>query len=803
LYLTISPFSEKYINFIKFSLFIFVFLSQSAYGLTKIAHQFNQPNDGIIDLRGHSLSNEITLNGKWFFYWNELLNSSDSSINKGKIIDFPQLWQDLTVDNLSLPSYGYATYRATVLLPDTSAPLSINMPDVYSSYSLYINDELVLTNGKVADNAKDYIPHWQVKTYDIPVGTTVLHIALQVSNFIHSKGGIKESIIIGEKEILSLKKERANAIDLLLTGCLFMGGLFFIGLYLFGRRDKAILLFALFSIVYSYRIIGTENYVLHTLLPDLNWTLTLRLEYISLFLGIGIFGLYTQSLFPKDVNKKIVYIISLLCFTFAMGALILPPYYFTQLINPFLIVTIVCLIYVPCVYFFAYRKGRPGSIYSLFSAIALMCVFAISILHYWEISSPQQTFTLLGYMSFFFLQSIVLSYRVSFALKKAKKQAEQGLKAKSEFLSTMSHEIRTPLNSVIGMSYLLLKNNPREDQKEQLDVMLFSANNLLSIVNDILDYNKIEAGKITFEYIQMDINSITKNIVSGLQSSAQDKDINLKLKLDSKLQNKILGDPTRISQVITNLVHNAIKFTTKGYVEVGVKVLEETESIIRLKIHVTDTGIGISKEKQKIIFDRFTQADSSTSRGFGGTGLGLAISKRILELQHSSLQLISEEGKGSTFFFIQTFDKSTKISKPKHSASLPAEEEKPLAGITILLVEDNAMNVMVAQSFLKRWGAEVEVAVNGLEAINKLNPQKHQLILMDLHMPIMDGYEATKKIRSNGITLPIIALTANLLKEIEEKVRKIGIDDIVVKPFLPDELYRKILNHIFKNKPNS
>src|SRR5690606_33041270 len=207
-----------------------------------------------------------------------LLNSSDSSINKGKIIDFPQLWQDITVDTLTLPSYGYSTYRATVLLPDTSAPLSINMPDVYSSYSLYINLELVLTNGKVADNAKDSIPHWQVKTYDIPVCTTVLHIALQVSNFIHSKGGIKESIIIGEKEILSLKKERANAIDLLLTGCLFMGGLFFIGLYLFGRRDKAILLFALFSIVYSYRIIGTENYVLHTLLPDLNWTLTLRLE---------------------------------------------------------------------------------------------------------------------------------------------------------------------------------------------------------------------------------------------------------------------------------------------------------------------------------------------------------------------------------------------------------------------------------------------------------------------------------------------------------------------------------------------
>ncbi len=798
----ISPSSEKYITFIKFSLFLFIFFYHPPISFSQATNQLQTQNNGIIDLRNYSFSDEISLNGKWLFYWKELLKSSELSHSKGQAINFPSMWQNLTIDNRELPSYGYATYKVTVLLPESTAPLSINMPDVYSSYSLYINDELVLTNGKVAKNAKDYIPHWLNKSYDIPVGTTTLNIALQVSNFKHSKGGIKESILIGDKELLLLKKQRTDAIDLLLTGCLFMGGLFFMGLYLFGKRDTAILLFALFCIIYSYRIIGTDNYVLHTLLPNLNWTITLRLEYISLFLGIGIFGLYTQYLFPKDVNKKIAYIISAICLSFSIGALILPPYYFTQLITPFLFVTICCLIYVPYVYFIAFKRKRPGAAYSLLSAIALMCVLAVSMLHYWEIIPPQQIFTLIGYMSFFFLQSIVLSYRVSFALKKAKKQAEQGLRAKSEFLSTMSHEIRTPLNSVIGMSYLLLKNNPREDQKEQLDVMLFSANNLLSIVNDILDYNKIEAGKITFEYIQMDITSIIKNIVSGLQSSAKDKGIKLKLEIDKKLQSKLMGDPTRISQVITNLVHNAIKFTQEGFVEVGVKVVSETETTFTLNIYIKDTGIGISKEKQKIIFDRFTQADSSTSRGFGGTGLGLAISKRILELQHSSLQLKSEEGKGSTFFFLQTFEKSQELLQSIPSENHPVlEVEKPLTGVTILLVEDNMMNIMIAQSFLKRWGADVEVAKNGLEAINLLNSAKHQLILMDLHMPVMDGYEATKRIRKKGITLPIIALTANLLKEIEEKTKKIGIDDIVVKPFLPDELYSKVLLHIFKNKP--
>jgi signal transduction histidine kinase len=427
-----------------------------------------------------------------------------------------------------------------------------------------------------------------------------------------------------------------------------------------------------------------------------------------------------------------------------------------------------------------------------------MSVFAISLFRYWGIIPPFQLISFIGYVSFFFLQSLVLSHRVSFVLKQAREQAEQGLVAKGEFLSTMSHEIRTPLNSVIGISHLLLKNDPREDQIEQLDVMLFSANNLLAIVNDILDYNKIEAGKITFEHIEMDIASIAKNIVKGLQISAEDKGIALRLYVDEALQNKLLGDPTRISQVITNLVHNAIKFTQTGFVEVEIEVMEQTEKTITLTIKVKDTGIGISKENQKLIFERFTQADSSTSRGFGGTGLGLAICKRILELQHSSLNVISETGKGSTFYFSQTFEK-TANSRQQSNAQNPAKEDyKALTGIHILLVEDNPVNVLVVQKFLQRWDASIDVAVNGQEALNKLDTTKHRLVLMDLHMPIMDGFEASRKMRANGVTIPIIALTANLPEEIEERVKQIGIDDIVVKPFLPDELYRKVLHYVFK-----
>lgn len=752
---------------------------------------------GIIDLRAQSMDGKIALNGQWLFYWGQLIGPNDHLKHKGELVDFPYRWTDRSASGKTYPSYGYATYRLTVLLPKNTPSLRLSMPEVYSAYRLFINEQEVASNGRVARTATDFIPYWENKIIEIPQHADTLNILLQIANFSHSKGGIKKPLLIGEKGFVILKRKQAEAVDLLLTGCLMMGGLFFLGLYLMGSRDKAILLFALYSIVYSYRIIGIDNYVLHTVLPHMDWYFTVRMEYLSLFLGIGMFALYTRYLYPHDTSIIVIGTICSLCFGFSLAVLCLKPLYFTQLINPFLVIMIFCLVYVPYVYTMAYRKKRPGAIYTLMSAFALMPVFAISLLHYWGVIPPFQLVSFIFYISFFFLQSLILSHRVSFEQKKARAEAEQGLKAKSEFLSTMSHEIRTPLNAVIGMSHLLLKNGPRADQKEQLDVMLFSANNLLSIVNDILDYNKIEAGKVSFEHIEMDIPAIAGNIVSGLQSSAHDKGIELTLHVDPVLKNKLMGDPTRSSQVITNLVHNAIKFTNKGSVEVRLIVAAQTETDITLNIQVKDTGIGISKDKQKVIFDRFTQVDSSTSRGFGGTGLGLSICKRILELQNSSLNLISDEGRGSTFYFIQTFEKSTKTLKRLDPEQLPNENDKPLTGISILLVEDNLMNVLVAQKYLERWGATIDVALNGQEALEKLDVNRHQLVLMDLHMPIMDGYKAAAKMRENGVTIPIVALTANLPDEIELRVKEAGINDMVIKPFLPDELYRKVLHHIF------
>ncbi|MBV9986963.1 MAG: response regulator [Chitinophagaceae bacterium] len=753
---------------------------------------------GVIDLRNTDLKHNIVpLSGDWALYWNRLLVPADTLTPPLAFVPFPKLWHKTSVNGLLLPSTGYASYKLTVLLPKHSSRLALELPDTYTSYRLFVNGQEFAAAGNPDSLEKNASPQWINKTIEITQPADTLQLVLHVANFWHSKGGPYKEILLGDKDQLFHKRDVDSALDLILTGCLFMGGLFFFGLFLFGRHDRSILYFALFAMTYSYRIIGARQYVLHTIFPDLPWSLTLHFEYLSLFISIAFFALYTKHLYPDESSKHVTRWQVILCLALSAVVLATPPAIFTQLINPFLLVMFGVIGYAFYVYIQAMRHKRIGAGYALMSTGVVLLVFIVINLQYFGIVKAQKGILFAGYIAFFFLQSLILSFRFAYALKQAKLQAEQGLKAKNEFLSTMSHEIRTPLNSILGMTHLILRDNPRSEQKEQLNVLLFSANNLLAIVNDILDYNKIEAGKVNFESIDMDIVAVFKNIHSGLRTAAEEKGIELRLNIDNSLRSRVIGDPHRLGQVLTNLLSNAIKFTRKGYVALNVKVESQTGSSIALTISIEDTGIGIAQEKQKLIFEQFTQADASTSRHFGGTGLGLAICKKLLELQGSELHLESTPDKGSVFYFTQHFTKAYETAEQLEQAGneMPTEESQPLAGQSILLVEDNEVNILVARTFLERWGAQIDVALNGQEALDMVQQKQYKLVLMDMHMPVMDGYDATRKMREQGIRIPIVALTASLPKEVEDRVKGMGIDDIIVKPFIPEDLFKVVLHY--------
>ncbi|MEL6629864.1 MAG: response regulator [Bacteroidota bacterium] len=388
------------------------------------------------------------------------------------------------------------------------------------------------------------------------------------------------------------------------------------------------------------------------------------------------------------------------------------------------------------------------------------------------------------------------------ALIEAKNKAEEASKAKADFLSTMSHEIRTPMNAVIGLTHILLQENPREDQVEALSTLHFSAENLLSLINDILDFSKIEAGKINMEYRPLQLKALLRGIVQTFEPKASDKNILLSLSVDQKIPEWVISDQVRLSQVLNNLMGNAIKFTSKGGVKLIVDAEHITEHQARLHFRVRDTGIGIPEDKQRNIFDRFTQASTSTTRKYGGTGLGLAITKRLLSMMESEIQLSSVLGEGSEFHFYMDFKLPKAETTSTNGRKKGDHTSDFLQGLKVLVAEDNRVNRMIVGRFLKKWKIRADFVENGVEAVEKAQADMYDVILMDLHMPEMDGMEATRLIKEQDVhnrEIPIIALTASTMTEDRTAAASVGMIDYIAKPFDPTDLFSKLNKYAPEN----
>ena len=385
-------------------------------------------------------------------------------------------------------------------------------------------------------------------------------------------------------------------------------------------------------------------------------------------------------------------------------------------------------------------------------------------------------------------------------LERVNAEIKKSNQMKEIFLANTSHEIRTPLNAIIGFTNLLLKMNPDEYQLNYLNNIKNSGNNLLFIINDILDLSKIEAGKMDLESTGFDVRDMVSKIVSTLSVKRDDKDININVDIDARVPEVVVGDPYRITQVLTNLVNNSIKFTG-AYCQIDIVVRLEriVNDDVELVFKVSDNGIGIPKDKQNEIFQSFTQANKDTTRKYGGTGLGLSITKQLVEMYHGHISVESEEGKGSTFTFnlILKMADSTESAKVTPSAATPVATDR---SISILLVEDNEINQQLATDTIKAWNSntQIDIAGNGQIAVDKVKSGDYDLILMDIQMPVMDGNTAAKIIRQLDPPknqIPIIAMTAHAFKEERERCFSNGMNDYVMKPFDSDDLCSKIYKY--------
>jgi len=810
--------------------------------------------NGVLDLRQWDFETDgpAALDGEWAFYWEQFLSNRDfhshTPREKTGIITAPGVWNGYMVNTAPLKGNGYATYRLEVLLNPAHERCGMKIRSMATAYELEINGVLAAQNGVIGRTKAAGIPEYRTKRIYlskriVPAESSgSLSIILRISNFHYRKGGPWNSIILGPQLQITKREKKDERIEWFLIGSLLMMAFYHFWLFALKRKEYSTLVFGLFSAMSALRTLTVGELFLFSHLPTAWWIFCVKVEYLSLYISNYLIMLFLHILFPMQFKRIALKIIT--CFYIALILIVLltPPHVFSHTAPPYQVFGIGLLLYMTHIVIRACIDREEGAGIFLGSVLIMAAVSINDILHTNNFINTGEYYHF-GIIVLAFSQSVILSRRFSNAyarieelsgtLTDQNQQLRRMDELKDEFLANTSHELRTPLNGIVGLAESLIDGATGRlslTTIQNLNMIVQSGKRLTNLVNDILDFAKLRKRDLQIQCKPVDFYSAVDLVLAFSKHLLVRKPVKLINETPKNLP-PLYADENRLHQILYNLIGNAVKFTHKG--EVRVSAVKEKS---RIRIMVKDTGIGIPPGKQDQIFQSFVQVDGSIAREYGGTGLGLAITKKLVELHNGQIWVESTPHVGTTFSFtVPIADSHVETDADTSPAALPQESDddtdtsiiseakdydiKPApasesaiqdldfhartdnefsAKRTILVVDDEPVNIQVLQNQLQLQNYRVLTAGDGMQALDLMQHENPDLILLDLMMPRMNGFEVSQTIRKSysPSELPIIMLTAKDQTDDMVVGFESGASDYITKPFNKNELLERINVHL-------
>ncbi len=725
----------------------------------------------------------IDLDGRWRFYWQEFVSPEKQPIaNELPVFrDFEKNWSDIPSLRNSFHAKGFASYELNINSSQATDKLALRVPEFYSAYALYLNGDLIAKNGKVGQDIVSSEPYWLPKVANISLKKGSNRLVIHISNFEHHKGGAVAPISLGEAETIGFYKNMAISGSLFIAGTLLISAVFSLIVYYFQKLDFAFLFFGLFALTYMYRIVGTDTYILHEVFGNLSWYLTIRLEYLSLFLSVIFFTYFYKNLIERRAPEWLFHTIGATSLIMALMVM-LPPETFTAFIDYYLLFVALAFLVTTSFYLRSIRLSHSMSWFTTIAVLALIGVMFIKMSAFFGFGTGNLFISFFGYIVFIIAQTIALSQRFGYNMRMHITQSESAVVSQQNFMNSVSHELKTPMNAIMGMTEFLSRSKLDADQQSKLETIRKNSEQLNNLLMDLLNFSAIDSGSLKLESRKFDLRDVVNKAIE--QADAKDSSvINFKMNYDENIPEELAGDPDRLGQVLYHLLNNAFKFTEKGNINFSMQMQSVEGNLVNLKLVVQDTGTGIKSEDLEKVVKAFNQGNEGNTRSHGGTGLGLTISSNIIELMGGELWIDSEYGHGTTVT-CEFVLKTPRLNLTKHAQELKDEYKDKIEGLKILYAEDNPINQKLLVMIMKTMGYEVDIANNGLEAWEMALTKRYQIIFMDVQMPKMDGIEATKRIVKDQPERPIIiAVTANAEVADQKRCIEAGMNDFIPKPF--------------------